>query len=40
VRQRFDVARDGQRFLLFTRVVDPVHLPLHLVADWPAAIKP
>ena len=36
----YDVAPDGQRFLLFTRVVDPVYLPLHPVAHWPAAIKP
>jgi dipeptidyl aminopeptidase/acylaminoacyl peptidase len=35
----YDVGPGGQRFLICTLVVDPVHLPTRLVAHWPRALK-
>ena len=35
----YDPAPDGKRFLIVSEVVDPAHLPLHLIANWPAALK-
>jgi Tol biopolymer transport system component len=35
----YDVAPDGQRFLICTPVVDPAHLPLRLIAHWAAALR-
>jgi len=35
----YDVAPDGQRLLICKPVVDPAHLPLRLIAHWPAALE-
>lgn len=35
----YDPASDGQRFLIVSPVVDRAHLPLHLIANWPAGLK-
>ncbi|MEO8055574.1 MAG: protein kinase [Acidobacteriota bacterium] len=35
----YDVTPDGQRLLICSPVVDPAHLPLRLIAHWPAALK-
>ncbi|MDQ6893738.1 MAG: protein kinase [Acidobacteriota bacterium] len=35
----YEASPDGNRFLIVSPVVDPAHLPLHLIANWPAALK-
>ena len=35
----FEVAPDGQRILVSSRVVEPTHLPLRLIAHWPETLK-
>jgi serine/threonine protein kinase len=35
----YDPFPDGGRFLIVSPVVDQAHLPLHLIAHWPAGLK-
>jgi len=36
---RYDVARDGERFLVLTPLTDESASPIHLIVNWPAELK-
>jgi hypothetical protein len=38
-KQQYDVARDGQRFLLNVPVEDATASPITVVINWPALLK-
>jgi hypothetical protein len=36
---RYDVAQDGERFLVLAPLIDEAASPIHLVVNWPEELK-